>query len=306
MEIFLIIILTIIGFALGMFINSKLHPIKEQSINKNIIEKNKELEFQQEQLKQNLFKAGQELDNTVLAVARRREELQTTIEQEASIVRSIVEQEKDRMAEALSNYIDTLEFSYCETEEEYDRKMASLKKSLDTLMSTRENTIQAFLREKEIQEQSEFYKIKINKADLEDIKLLEEIKPRLRRPDVLSKLIWTTYYQKNLNTLCSNLTGDKIVSGIYKITDVTSGLAYIGQSVNIAQRWKDHVKNALGAGTRPSNNKLYTAMEENGVHNFTFEILEQVPSSQLNEKERYYIDLYKSATYGLNTTKGNQ
>ena len=48
--------------------------------------------------------------------------MQTTIEQEASIVRSIVEQEKDRMAEALSNYIDTLEFSYCETEEEYEQE----------------------------------------------------------------------------------------------------------------------------------------------------------------------------------------
>lgn len=302
MEIFLIIILTIIGFSLGMFINSKLHPIKEQSVNKNVIEKNKELEFQQEQLKQNLFRVEQELDNTILAVARRREELQTTIEQEASIVRSIVDQEKDRMAEALSNYIDTLEFSYCETEEEYDKKIALLQKELENLKSIKNANIQAALREKELKEKENFYKISISNIDLTDIAILEEIKVRLQKPDILSKLIWSEYYLKPVKQLLLNVIGEKTVSGIYKITNIENGLTYIGQSVNIQERLRNHIKIGLGIGT--GNNLMYKDMRNKGVQNFTFELLEECSTSQLTEKEKYYISFYQSDLYGYNKTKG--
>ena len=61
---------------------------------------------------------------------------------------------------------------------------------------------------------------------------------------------------------------------------------------NIADRWKEHVKCGLGIDT-PAN-KLYAAMQKYGVENFTFELLEDCPRAQLNEREKYYIDLYKT------------
>jgi len=227
------------------------------------------------------------------------------LRQATEAFQNIQEQEQTRLQKALSSYVESLEFAYLESEEDFDKKIKELKEELEKMRASRAANIQAVLREKELKEKENFYKITISAGDLADIEILEEVKPRLRHPEVLCKLIWTTYYQKAVNTLCNNLIGDKIVTGIYKITDSTNGLVYIGKSVNIALRWKDHIKAALGASNTASNNKLYAAMRENGVHNFTFEVLEVVSSAQLNEKEKYYIDFYQSSTFGLNVVKGN-
>jgi group I intron endonuclease len=80
-------------------------------------------------------------------------------------------------------------------------------------------------------------------------------------------------------------------------------MCYIGQAVDLARRWKDHAKCGLGIDT-PASNKLYKAMIEDGLWNFSFEILEECPSAQLNEKEKYYIQLYKSYEFGYNSNKG--
>lgn len=61
--------------------------------------------------------------------------------------------------------------------------------------------------------------------------------------------------------------------GIYRITDLLTNQCYIGQSVNVAQRFKDHVK--AGLGINGSNNKLYSAMLKDGVWNFSFELIER-------------------------------
>lgn len=45
-------------------------------------------------------------------------------------------------------------------------------------------------------------------------------------------------------------------------------------------------------------------MKAHGVHNFTFEILEVVSREQLNEREKYWIDFYKTKEFGLNKTVG--
>jgi len=76
----------------------------------------------------------------------------------------------------------------------------------------------------------------------------------------------------------------------------------VGQAVDIGERFKQHIKCGLGIDT-PAN-KLYAAMEKYGVENFTFEILETCARDKLNERERYYIDLYKTQEWGWNQTKG--
>ena len=117
-------------------------------------------------------------------------------------------------------------------------------------------------------------------------------------------LIWSTYFQKPMTNLCNNVIGTEIKSGIYKITNQKDNLCYIGQAVDLARRWKDHAKCGLGIDT-PASNKLYQSMIEDGIWNFSFEVLEECPREQLNEKEKYYINLYDSKNYGYNVTKGN-
>lgn len=67
-----------------------------------------------------------------------------------------------------------------------------------------------------------------------------------------------------MTQLCNNVVGLKEVCGIYKITNQKTNQCYIGQSVDISKRWKDHVKCGLGIDT-PTNNKLYQSMNEFGI-----------------------------------------
>lgn len=239
-------------------------------------------------------------------IEEHRNQLENTIEQSASLVQTMLEKEQTRAEEAFSAFMSTLEEAYNATEAEHDEKVAALQAEFQKWKSAQDAIIQARLREQELNEKENFYKISLTEDDLQDIETLENIKPHIKKPEILSKLIWTTYYQKGIGNLCSNVLGDKTVCGIYKLTDTTTDLIYIGQSVNVAQRWKDHVKSALGAAPTASSNRLYAQMQKSGVHNFTFELIEEVPSVDLNEKEKYYINFYQSNVYGLNGTKGNK
>ena len=133
--------------------------------------------------------------------------------------------------------------------------------------------------------------------------MLENLKASFHKPIVLSKLIWTQYFQKQMTQLCDRVFGKKIVCGIYKITNLITEQCYIGQSVNIQQRMKQHCKCGLGIEAS-STNKLYNSMQKDGIWNFSFELLEECPRELLNQKEAFWIDTYSSNIYGLNTMKG--
>jgi hypothetical protein len=301
----LFIIALALGGGFGYWLNQKLKPLKEEKLNREVRDKNQKMLQDVATLSTERSFLQDSVDRLSEKIEKERSSLEDTILQEKRILKEAIETEKISAEQAFSNYVESLEFSMCETEEQYDNQILELQIQLDKMKSARLAGIEASLREQEIREKADFYKICILQCDLADIQLLESIKPRLRRPDVLSKLIWTTYYQKSTTSMCNNVIGADICSGIYKITDLITGLAYIGQSVNIAQRWKDHVKSALGAGTTTATNKLYSAMQKSGVHNFTFEVLEKAPKESLNERELYWINFYESKKFGLNTVKGN-
>ena len=65
----------------------------------------------------------------------------------------------------------------------------------------------------------------------------------------------------------------------------------------------DHCKAGLGIDT-PQGNQLYAAMQEYGLDSFSFELLLECESNQLNEKEKYFIQLYNSDAFGYNMNKG--
>ena len=65
------------------------------------------------------------------------------------------------------------------------------------------------------------------------------------------------------------------------------------------------MKAACGIDT-PVGNKLYAAMQEQGISNFSFELLEECLPQDLDKKERYFIELYHSDSLGYNGNKGNR
>ena len=74
-------------------------------------------------------------------------------------------------------------------------------------------------------------------------------------------------------------------------------MCYVGQAVDIADRWRQHIKRGLGAEA-PTKNKLYPAMKTFGVENFTFEVVEECSKAELNDKEDYWQNYYKAKEFG--------
>lgn len=113
----------------------------------------------------------------------------------------------------------------------------------------------------------------------------------LNTPEVLYKTIWKVYYEKPYTDLVGRVLGTKPITGIYKITNIHNGKSYVGQAVNVQERWRQHIKRGCGAET-PTRNKLYPAMLEEGVYNFYFELLEECPREQLDSKEDYWQSFF--------------
>lgn len=194
--------------------------------------------------------------------------------------------------------------SYLESDYQKEQeKILAIQSELESLKNTRAAIIEAHKREQELNN-NDFYVLQIPDDELDDIHYLERIKTKLHFPIVIGKVIWTTFIQKKVNALAARVLPQKVTTGIYKITNLNTNECYIGQSVDIRQRFIDHCKAGLGAVEASVSNKLYAAMRQDGIENFAFELLEECSREQLNEKERYYIELYNADTTGYNGNKG--
>ena len=90
--------------------------------------------------------------------------------------------------------------------------------------------------------------------------------------------------------------------GVYKITNLVNGKVYIGQSINIKNRWKDHI-NALNRNDS-SCTLLQRAWNKYKQVNFSFEILELCSEDKLDDVEIKYIEFYDSVNNGYNIELG--
>lgn len=92
------------------------------------------------------------------------------------------------------------------------------------------------------------------------------------------------------------------ICGIYRIENLINHKSYIGQSIDIYERWVEH-KWALN--NKQHNNKhLVSAWHKYKENNFKFTILEQCSVDKLNEREIYWVDFYDAYHHGYNQTKG--
>lgn len=97
-----------------------------------------------------------------------------------------------------------------------------------------------------------------------------------------------------------------IMSGIYCIENSITNKKYIGQSINIDDRWSKH-KSELSHDMH-DNEYLQNAWNKYGEGNFKFYVLECCNKAELDEKENYYINLHNTLNrnYGYNLKSGGQ
>lgn len=272
---------------------------EKEEYNKKIEKENIYLITRKQEIEDNIRTLRQGEENVIRLV----DELKNTSKQSFTNYFELLEKDYEVKNEEYDKLINILNESYSKKQTELLEGIESIKQQLLEIKNTREAAIEAQIREKEVKEKNDFYCLKIAPNDLDDIQVLERVKSKLHQPRILCMLIWSTYYQKPMTTLCNNILGSIQVTGIYKITNQETNECYIGQAVDVASRWKDHAKHGLGIDT-PANNKLYKAMQEYGLNNFSFELLEKCEKAQLNEKESFYIDLYSSYSYGYNSNSG--
>lgn len=232
------------------------------------------------------------------AIYRKSWELANEKMSNASEVMSKQYEQAKQIAE--NDYLETLKDCANSFTSQINDKKNELKKVQDELadlVQKLNSAVEANKRAEEIKQKQDFYRLQLTAIDLDEIKRLREVEPYLREKEPLNKVIWKVYYEKPYTDLIGRVVGTGIHTGIYKITNIENQMCYVGQAVNIADRWKQHIKRGIGAEA-PTRNKLYPAMLEVGVENFTFEIVEECDKSKLNEREDYWQEFFHAKDFG--------
>lgn len=294
------------------------------------IKKTQEYNLDVERLNNNLIGEKQRLEDEtkqlqigLASLQAKRDEVQSSIfslEQQAKESADIFYQKNmeiaqtnlDKSLENASNYYTTQTEQY---QNDYKEMIADCALSISNLINQKKieleqldlaikeqsekvnASVEASKRAEEIRSQSDFYKLTIPKEDLDEIKELREVEKHLRNPEPLNKVIWKCYYEKPTTDLIGRVIGSGTHTGIYKITNLTNQMCYVGQAANLAERWKQHIKRGLGADP-VTKNKLYPAMKAIGVENFSFEVIEECERSKLDEREDYWQDFFKAKEFG--------
>lgn len=279
---------------------------QKKQVDDEIRQQNEQLKFRKKEIENDIKWLTEQTIEYNKQIDKQKQEIKEHIEQK----NAMLEEDKRISEQAMKSYMQILDEKYIDIENEFDLKIANkyldllkVQKELDKLKETRAAAHEALMKEQEVKENKDNYRLIPSQADLTDARRLEVVKRELNKPRILSMLIWQTYWQPIAKKQFPQILQDKTKCGIYKITNIITDECYIGQSVDIYKRWNDHCKCGLGIDTPPGN-KLYKAIQEYGLENFTFELLTACNQTELNEKEQYFIELYQADTFGYNGNKG--
>lgn len=303
-------------FLLGWLITLKINDNKCQreyytlkELQQEIVKLTQTKHTQQEELhnvEHNLFALKQQFDNTKQNLddsIKTLNNLKETYNISEQFFKEEYKKEQEKwIEEQKDEYIKTQQ-EFAEQFVEENKKKLIAAKELDSVLTTLKQTINAAtaLQKKALQEENyaEFHSLQLEEQALFEMnKLREAVKGISPLAEVaINKVIWKVYLEKPYTDLAGRVLGQTNKTGIYKITNKQNQMCYVGQAVNVAERWKQHIKRAIGAEPM-TNNKLYPAMKKFGVENFTFELIEECSQDKLNQREDYWQDFYNAKDYG--------
>ena len=227
------------------------------------------------------------------ALLNAQEKLEEALEKESWNYQKTLDDFEAELAEIKAE--SALQFS-----QEMQIKQEQLNWATQTLQDMQAKVaaaVEASKRQEEMESQQNFYRIQLSDIDLEEIEKLRAVEPYLRNKEALNKIIWKVFYEKPTTDLIGRVIGNTVQTGIYKITNIDNQKCYVGQAVNLGDRWKQHIKKGLGADP-PTRNKLYPAMKSIGPENFTFEVIEICDRSLLDSREDYWQEYFKAKEFG--------
>lgn len=277
--------------------------------------KQKEKELQELNESKNQIIANTDLEkNKLTELQVRNTVLEETIQKHIATVNDIrinANQEITKLKEENQERINLVQKSLKEElllaqqkREELNAKVNSEIAEINEKLENWKQTEAAARREREERENTkQFNRLIISRP--EEITQLMEVCHKLSNPIPLYKAIYDIYYKTAVSDLFLRLGIREDICGIYKITNQSNGKIYIGKSTNIKRRWTEHIKRGTGCESgSQQGQKLYKAMLEEGVWNFSFEILEETTKEKYSEREKFWIEFFDSVNYGYNMKKG--
>lgn len=243
------------------------------------------------------------LDNELDLKKEQKKEIQDFIDQSEKLANEKAEAIYEKRYTELNQEYKARYIDLHSILEQNENLIKEQENKLKSLQETRAAAITAARKEKEIQENKDDYCLILPIEEANDITILRGVIKKITKPRAILMAIWQAYYQPIAKKKFPQILGKADVCGIYKITNQQTGECYIGQARDCKKRWYEHCRCGIGIDT-PQGSQLYNAMLEYGLDAFSFELLLECDSSQLNEKEKYFIELYNSNIVGYNINKG--
>ena len=275
---------------------------EKSNANLELIQQTKQLEIEVRGLEERRNNIIQTLENEAKESGEifKTQQIEIAKEQIETAKREMQNEYDIATENAKQTYLDTLADMMAEITKNYGIKyqeFTDLLAKIAEAQSKANAAIEVNKRAEMERQQKDFYRLQLLDIDIEEIQRIRSIEPYLRDKEPLNKVIWKVYYEKPYTDLIGRVVGVGRKTGIYKITNIDNGMCYIGQAVDIADRWKQHIRRGIGADP-PTRNKLYPAMLSIGVENFTFEIIEECASKDLNSREDYWQSFYHAKDFG--------
>lgn len=276
------------------------YKIQKENLDKNLEEQQSFYEKRKFNLEKDYERLQADYKNKEITdAANRKIELEKQIKDEQSTLHS-------SLAALQSDYKvrkEQLESEYNVYKEDIEGRRTKLREEIEDYEAKQKEIINRFKEDEAKRQQADFYRIKISDADKSDVTKLKKLAQSFNKPTAIYKLIYEVYYKAPIEALFKRVLGDDAQKGgIYKITEINSQKVYIGRTVKFQERWRLHSKR--GCGIDKTSGLIYDAMMEQGLENFTWEIIEVCPKEEQSEKEKYWIKFYHSDEYGYNQNKG--
>lgn len=260
-----------------------------EEINKQIKDANKKIENEttllREQLSVNLINDEQDIQNKIAAARAQLDELIKSIGCRTAEMNSLSE----RYGEENRKLINVLR-DQDDVRQQVNKLTVELEELVKKLDDAKLINRQFLMSQEELKKG--WFEFQLNDREQRLISTIAEISglyPELKKE--LAAIEWKKVRLPQIQKWSSAIS----VKGIYRLVlKKDENICYVGQAVNIKDRWYEHIKKMIGADNKGSE-KLY----DYRPNEFYWTIIES-GCNDLNTAEKYWIEYYCCREKGLN------
>ncbi len=254
----------------------------------------------QDQYREALYQSTTEISNYI-------EEQRTTrlnaLEYEMTNKKEVYEKALQEILKNCEEQTELAKNATAEVVKELQDKIKSCENAAAYEQQKYEALLEPLKQYEKDKQQRLFYTIYLPEEFRDDIDfLLNTVAKKVQHPDIISKLVWAEYVKPYLDETLKRV-GIKAEPGIYKLTNIDSGKAYIGKSTDIKKRIQDHFKSSIGIASI-AHQAVHDEILHTGFWNWSIEYIIYCDKEDLNELEKYYIDFFQTQDFGYNKRAG--